>query len=142
MKPLLTSHSKSTVSPLRAASHTVFRWIRLLLICGSSLVSLAQTASVSYQGRLTDGTQPANGSYDLRFTVHDAVTGGSAVGVAVELPNVAVVDGLFSVALDFGAGAFDGAPRWLEMGIRPGGSVEAYTALLPRTPLMASPYAL
>jgi hypothetical protein len=49
---------------------------------------------------------------------------------------------LFSVNLDFGEGTFDGTPRWLETEVRAGASVEEYTTLTPRQPLLASPYAL
>jgi hypothetical protein len=41
---------------------------------------------------------------------------------------------LFTVALDFGAGAFDGTPRWLEIAVRAGGE-GSYTRFSPRHPL-------
>ena len=34
----------------------------------------------TFQGRLTDGAAPANGVYDLTFTLYDALTGGAQVG--------------------------------------------------------------
>src|SRR5262249_27760132 len=37
----------------------------------------AQSTSFMYQGRLNDGGSPANGRYDLRFTVYDFVTNGN-----------------------------------------------------------------
>ena len=34
----------------------------------------------TYQGRLTDGGQPAHGAYDLRFGLYTAQAGGNQVG--------------------------------------------------------------
>ena len=39
----------------------------------------AQSTAFSYQGRLNDGGVPANGIYDLQFTIYDALTNGNAV---------------------------------------------------------------
>ena len=57
---------------------------RLLLLLYVALVLLlaasaarAQTTTFTYQGKLTDGGTPANGSYDLQFTLWDAVSGGT-----------------------------------------------------------------
>ncbi|NJN83802.1 MAG: hypothetical protein HC802_17030 [Caldilineaceae bacterium] len=55
--------------------------------------------------------------------------------------DVAVVDGLFTVALDFG-NVFDGRALWLEIKVRPGASSGGYTLLAPRQALLATPYAL
>jgi len=123
-------------------------WWRRLWLIGLLAVtawmpsSRAQTSAFSYQGRLSDGGQPAQGAYDLGFGVYDAQTSGAMVGTAVELSGVQVEDGVFSVVLDFGVGAFDGSARWLEIGVLPGGDDGAYTTLLPRQALMAPPYAL
>lgn len=89
----------------------------------------------TYQGRLLDGSQPANGSYAMTFSLFDAETGGAEAAGPVTLDGVAVRQGLFTVQLDFGAGAFAGGPRWLEVRV---GDV----TLAPRQPLTAAPYAL
>ena len=34
----------------------------------------------TYQGRLTDGPNPAKGIYDLRFSIHDALAGNAVAG--------------------------------------------------------------
>ncbi len=100
------------------------------------------TTAFTYQGRLTDGGNPANGTYDFRFILYDAEAGGSQVGSTVTRNDIAVTGGLFTVQLNFGSGAFDGNARWLETGVRPGSSTGAYTVLSPRQPLTAAPYAL
>ncbi len=96
----------------------------------------------TYQGRLTDAGSPANGSYDLRFILYDAETAGAAVGSTVTKEDVAVAGGLFSVDLDFGASAFNGDARWVEIAVRAGNSTGTFTVLSPRQPISPSPYAL
>jgi len=95
-----------------------------------------------YQGRLNDGGNPANGNYDLRFTVYDAVTNGNAVSPALTNSATAVSNGLFTVSLDFGPGIFTGLARWLDIGVRTNGSASAFTSLTPRQPILAVPYAI
>jgi len=51
-----------------------------------------------------------------------------------------VTDGVFTVALDFGAGAFDGDPRFLQVSVRSSGG-GGFTQLNPRQALTANPYA-
>jgi len=95
----------------------------------------------TYQGRLSDGGSAASGTYDFEFRLYDAAGGGSLVS-GITRDNVTVTDGLFAVELDFGGGALNGEARWLEIGVRPGSSTGAYTALAPRQPLSPAPYAL
>ncbi len=95
----------------------------------------------TYQGRLTDGGSPADGPYDLRFRLYDAVSDGAQVGSTVTRGDVAVREGLFTVALDFGD-VFDGTAMWMEVAVRPGSSTDAYAPLAPRQTLTAAPYAL
>ena len=101
----------------------------------------AQSTAFTYQGRLLDGGQPATGSYDLQFRLTDALSGGNPIGAALTNAPVLVTNGLFLVLLDFGSGAFDGSPRWLEVGVRTNGSASPYFVLSPRQAITASPYA-
>lgn len=98
----------------------------------------------TYQGRLTDGGNPANGAYDLQFKLFDALSAGTQVSSTLTLGDVAVSNGLFSLALDFGTASsnFNGAARYLEIAVRPGSSSGSYTTLSPRQPLRPAPYAL
>jgi len=50
----------------------------LLLFTAAGL--RAQGTAFTYDGKLNDGAGPANGLYDLRFTLYNAVTNGSAAG--------------------------------------------------------------
>jgi len=95
--------------------------------------------SFSYQGHLEDGGTPANGTYDLRFSLWDDSSVGSQVGSDVVKLGELVEDGLFTVELDFGD-LFDGTALWLEVEVNGPGDPD-YTALSPRQALTAVPYA-
>ena len=111
-------------------------------LCVSAISAPAQGTAFTYQGRLNDAGQPANGSYDLAFTLFGNDSGGTAVVDTLTNSPTTVSNGLFTVVLDFGANVFNGQPRWLEIAVRTNGSAEAYTLLLPRQALTAAPYAI
>lgn len=113
-----------------------------LLVALIASLALAQTTQFTYQGLLNDGGLPANGQYDLQIKLFDTLAGGVQQGATVTLDNVQVTNGLFNVTLDFGAAAFPGANRFLEIGVRPGTSTGAYTALTPRQQLTSTPYSI
>ena len=118
--------------------------LAVLAASAGAFGALAQGTAFTYQGRLNDGGVPANGSYDMQFTLYnDAVTPGNIVlGAPVPHMLVAVNSGLFTTNLDFGSTVFTGPPRWLEIGVRTNGSAAAYTVLSPRQQLTPTPYAL
>lgn len=116
------------------------------------LVLAALTASVAnadpvgtaftYQGRLTEGGQPAGGTYDLRFTLYGAASSGTALAGPLTKSPISVSEGVFVTSLDFGSAVFDGQARWLEIGVRSAGVTTPYTVLAPRQELTPTPYAL
>ncbi len=124
--------------------HCLLFTLALATLTLSNRAGLAASLSTAftYQGRLTDGGNLANGHYDLRFSLHTAETSGSQVGNSLTNANTAVANGLFTTTIDFGAGVFDGTAYWLEIGVRTNGSVAAFTTLSPRQVLTATPYAL
>jgi hypothetical protein len=101
----------------------------------------AQTTSFVYQGWLSDGGAAANGNYDLQFALFDSLSGGAQVGSTQTLNTVAVSNGVFTVGLDFGANAFNGANRFLEISARPSGA-GSFTLLTPRQQITSTPYAV
>lgn len=103
---------------------------------------LAQSSTFTYQGQLSSNGVAATGLFEARFTLHDAASAGNQVGSAVTVAPLGVTNGLFTAELTYGAAAFDGTARWLEIGIRTNGSVSAYTILAPRQALTATPYAV
>jgi trimeric autotransporter adhesin len=123
-----------TKTPLRAVA------LVLLLSLNAITIALAQGTAFTYQGRLDDGSGPANGLYDLRFALYDAPMAGTPQGEALTTGATAVSNGVFTVALDFGS-QFSGADRWLEIGVRTNGG-EPFAILSPRQALTPTPYAV
>jgi hypothetical protein len=94
-------------------------------------------STISYQGRLLHDDQPVSGPLDLAFRLYDAPAGGNQIGPELTANGFDGFDdsGVFVIDLDFGAGAFTGQPRWMEI------EVEGST-LVPRQPVLPVPYAL
>jgi len=93
----------------------------------------AQTDTMfTYQGELKQSGQPANGNYDLTFSLWTASASGSQIGGDLTINNVSVSDGNFAVGLDFGAAAFDNTNRWLEIEVN--GQILAPRQLISRSP--------
>ncbi|MGB9724108.1 MAG: hypothetical protein ACPL7G_09455, partial [Chloroflexia bacterium] len=96
----------------------------------------------TYQGYLKQGGNPYNGNCDFRFSLWDAETEGTPVGATQSKTGVPVSNGFFTIPdLDFGADAFPGETRWLEIAVKCAGDAD-YTTLAPRQALTAAPYAL
>ncbi len=119
--------------------------LRLLIICAAittaSSIAVAQSTSFSYQGVLKEGGSPASGTFHLRFQLWDSPTGGSQIGADHDVPALTVDDGLFTTALNFGASAFNGSDRWLQVQVITNGG-STITNLVPRQAISPSPYAL
>ncbi len=130
----------------------------LILLAAIAVVCVAQSHAgnlgnvFSYQGKLNLNGTAVNGSCDFQFSLYDAAgsgtppTGGTILGAAQTLLNVNVVQGLFTVTLngggEFGANAFVGQERWLQIAVRHPAGSGAYTTLAPRQKLDPSPFAL
>jgi hypothetical protein len=115
-----------------------------LMLCSTDVTVVASVGtSFTYQGRLIDANEVADGLYDFQFKLYDANGGGNKLGVDANKSDVDVIDGYFTVELDFGS-VFDGNERWLEIGVRPGDldDPNVYTLLSPRQAITPAPYAL
>ena len=112
-----------------------------LVVLASALNVSAQGTVFTYQGRLNDNGNPANGAYDLRFEIFDAAVSGSTIGQPQTNRAVPVSSGIFTTNLDFGA-VFTGSRYWLSIGVRTNGNVGAFTLLAPRQQLTPVPYAI
>ncbi|MEN6308665.1 MAG: phage tail protein [Anaerohalosphaeraceae bacterium] len=97
----------------------------------------------TYQGRLHDKGDPAQGKYDMFFTLYDAASGGNAVSATITLSQVEVTNGYFTVDLDFGTSAylFNGQPRWLDIATKPYRSILVPETLSPRQKISPVPSA-
>lgn len=117
------------------------RVVLVLLVLSVLHGPAAASTEFTYQGQLRTGGAPSNGTFNLTFELFDAVTAGNQVSSTVAVNGVAVANGLFTVALDFGAKAFPGLDRWLEVAVQGPGDA-GFTILAPRQKLTATPYAL
>ena len=100
----------------------------------------------TYQGRLVDANSPAEGLYDFEFEVYDDPDTGSQQGSTVDVNDLDVIDGYFTVQLDFGddPNIFKGDARWLKVAVRPGESSDPrdFVTLSPRQELTPTPYSI
>ncbi|MHC4309395.1 MAG: tail fiber domain-containing protein [Planctomycetota bacterium] len=100
----------------------------------------------TYQGRLLDANDTVDGEYDFQFKLYDSDESpvSEQIGSDVNKPDVDVIDGYFTVELDFGGdpNVFNGQARWLQIGVRPVGDANAHTILYPLQQVTPTPYAI
>ncbi|MHC4543414.1 MAG: hypothetical protein ACYTDW_01680 [Planctomycetota bacterium] len=116
-----------------------------LMACAASVSKAAPMGTAfTYQGRLMDANDPADGEYDFQFRMYDANDAGSQVGGDVNASDVDVIEGYFTVELDFASEVFNGDARWLQILVRPGDSndVRDFVTLSPRQEVTLAPYAI
>src|ERR1043166_2525433 len=113
--------------------------ILLTALCSMNL--FAQGTAFTYQGRLNNNGAPANGTYDLLFTIYASAPGTNDAFANQTNAATVLSNGLFTTTLNFGPGIFTGEERWLEIAVRPSGS-STYTNLNPRQKITATPYAV
>lgn len=120
---------------------SILAFIAFCFIAACAISAAPVNSFFTYQGRLADGNGAANGVYDLQFELFDSSTDGAGIGPVLTNNAVPISNGLFSVSLDFGAGAFDGQMRWLQISVKTNNS-STFTTLAPRQAISAAPYAL
>lgn len=120
----------------------------IALVAATRYAAAEPSTSFSYQGQLRENGAPKSGLFDMRFTLFDAPTGGSAVSPVCGMPGVQVSGGVFSAMVDFGSASSPGAPgffstgtRYLQVEVSPAGA-GTYVALSPRQQLGSVPSAL
>jgi hypothetical protein len=111
-----------------------------LLIFFQSSAAHAQGTAFSYQGQLSASGTPANGGYDMSFTLYTTNVTGVPIAGPVTNTAVAVSNGLFSTTIDFG-NVYSGQSNWLEIAVSTNGA-NAFTTLAPRQQLDPVPYAI
>ena len=99
---------------------------------------LAQGATAfTYQGLLRNSGTNVTGTNSLIFSLYNSAAGGTQIGTPIT-NSLAVSNGLFTVSLDFGADAFNGSARWLDIAVS---NSPANQELSPRAQVLPTPYA-
>jgi len=119
----------------------LIRFLTALAICVSVHRAAAQGTAFTYQGRLNINGSPANGSYDLSFSIYNAPIGPLALAGPLTNSATAVTNGLFTVRLDFGSNVFAGQICFMQINVESNG-VGPYVPLSPRQQLTPTPYAI
>ena len=97
----------------------------------------------TYQGYLADGNGAVNDTCDFQFSLWDAASNGTQVGSTQTKTGVTVAEGYFTVTdLDFGAAAFTGEARYLQIEVQCSGDSDYVPLDSGRVALEAAPYAL
>jgi hypothetical protein len=113
-----------------------------LMVCATSVSEAAPMGTAfTYQGRLIDANDAADGLYDFQFKLFDANVAGAQQGGTVDINDLDVIDGYFTVELDFGSEVFDGNAVWLETTVAHADGSDPCT-LRPRQEITPVPYAL
>jgi hypothetical protein len=116
----------------------------ILTSLGGAHQIFAQSTAFTYQGRLNNGGNPANGLYDFRFKLATDALDTANVGSAFVTNAIPVTNGLFTTTIDFGAGIFNGSNYWLEVDVRTNNPANTlnYTMLTPLQAVTPTPNAI
>ena len=130
------------------ARESIVRVAAMVLSLSSAAAGAPLGSGFTYQGQLQDGTVPTTAtSCDFQFSLVDSLSGGAQIGATQAASSVPVSGGVFSVELngagEFGATAFDGSDRWLQIAVRcPSGGGSFSAPFSPLQKLSAAPNAL
>lgn len=113
-----------------------------LTVCSVQLAeAIPLGTAFTYQGRLIDANNIADGLYDFEFRLFDDSSIGAQQGSTNDVNDLDVIEGYFNAVLDFG-GVFNGDACWLEISVRPGSSTGSFSTLSPRQEVVPTPYAI
>ena len=122
--------------------------LSVLLLSATGVYAQAPTpqgtplgSGFTYQGQLKKGGQPYTGTCAFQFGLYDAANAGIQIGSLLNKGGVNVTNGVFAVQLDFGASAFSGEGRWLQVAVKCSGDT-AFVPFSTRQELTPTPYAL
>jgi hypothetical protein len=126
--------------------HALLLSTALSLFLLASTPADAQNTTFTYQGLLEDGGAPASGLHDFQFRLFSVPAGGTPIGSALCVDNVSVVEGVFTVQLDFGQQYATTAQRHLEIDARRDtglncANTAGFVLMTPRQQITAAPMA-
>ncbi len=101
----------------------------------------AQTTLLNFRAQLPNEVTPATGVFEMEFRLFDAAASGNQIGATNVVDTVHVKVREFTVSLDYGAEAFPGADRYIEISYRRHAD-EPFTTIVSRVPVLSVPYAI
>ena len=111
-----------------------------------TIISGDMGTAFTYQGRLMKDDNPSEGLYDFQFKLYNDpnTATGNQIGTTIDIKDIEVNDGYFTVELDFGPYAFDSNARWLEITVvqNEGATPADFVTLTPRQEVTPTPYAI
>ncbi len=122
--------------------------ILIMSVCARSALAAPLGTAFTYQGQVQISGVNLNDTADLQLGLWDdpgadsPPVGGTQIGTTQTVTGVLMVDGYFTVQVDFGTNVFDGNARWLQIALRSPAGSGTYTTLAPRQPVTAAPNAL
>src|SRR4051812_34143098 len=73
----------------------------LMTVSADAAIAANQTTAFTYQGQLNDHGVLTSSAYTMNFTLYDAGSGGNVIAGPLT-QSVQVINGLFTIDLDFG----------------------------------------
>lgn len=111
-----------------------------LVVCTDKLsAQIPVETTFTHHGEFSDPNLVPDGRYDLLFELYDDPNEGNLIGVPIELSDIEINEGSFTVELDFGRDVFDMEILWLDIGVRSSGTTEDYAFLDSRQELSPDP---
>ncbi|GJQ29912.1 MAG: hypothetical protein HBSAPP03_17960 [Phycisphaerae bacterium] len=118
--------------------------VQYQLVVEFGYVASPLAPTFTYQGVLKENELPVNGPRDFTVTLWDHPVGANAenrIGTPIHMNSVDVLNGLFMLPLNFGADAFNGQERYIEIQVAYSGQGPGGTTLGPRQRLTVTPHA-
>ena len=124
----------------KTANRKSFSVAIALALCLSASTALAQTQSIPYQGRMEKDGVPSSGDHELRFSLFDAPTGGTALWT--QTSTITLNGGHFSAVLaNINSAAVQAGELYLSVEVQGPGDA-AFVPLQNRQRILPSMYAL
>lgn len=117
------------------------RFISVLFLALVGVVTtISRAQPFTYQGHLTEGTLPADGLYQMEFSLFNDPTTGSSLATT-PIYTVRVTNGLFTAIPEFAGNLITNSNFYIQVAVRPLGAVTPLTPVLPRQRITPAPLA-
>ncbi|MBI5369713.1 hypothetical protein HZA85_00775, partial [Candidatus Uhrbacteria bacterium] len=128
---------------LLVAITTVFYTLATAMLAVPFAANAAEPTSIGYNGRLFNSSGTAlSGTYDFRFNLYTASSGGSATTSNIDVSDITVTSGFFTLSIPLGTDIGDLATAsYLEIQVK-ADAASSYETMSTRVEILKSPYAV